>query len=124
MVGGNDLSLYEFNEIQEKVHEMVSQDAQIIVGFTEDVSLDEALSITVIATGFKAKSKTAEDPAAGKKNELPGRAASALSPFNRRNIDQEESTQVDSSGGMKFPQISADSDNFEVPAYLRKKHSG
>ena len=60
--------------------EMVPQDAQIIVGFTEDTSLDEALSITVIATGFKAKSKTAEDPAAGKKR-IPGRAANALHPL-------------------------------------------
>ena len=125
VVGGNDLSLYEFNEIQEQIHEMVSQDAQIIVGFTEDVSLDEALSITVIATGFKAKSRSAEDPSsAAKKTEATSRPASALSPLHRRNIENGESHQADSSGGMKFPQISADSDNFEVPAYLRKKHSG
>lgn len=52
IVAGNDLSIYEYGEIQEKIHEQVSREAEIIVGFTEDANLDERVSITVIATGF------------------------------------------------------------------------
>ncbi|MGD2115946.1 MAG: cell division protein FtsZ [Acidobacteriota bacterium] len=50
--GGRDLSLHEVAEAAEIIADAVDPDANIISGMVIDESLEEAMKVTVIATGF------------------------------------------------------------------------
>lgn len=50
--GGTDVSLHEANEAAQVVAEAAAEDANIIFGTVVDESLGDAISVTVIATGF------------------------------------------------------------------------
>lgn len=53
VVGGEDLSLAEINDIAKVIKEKVSPDAQVIFGAVEDKNIKEGeIKVTVIATGF------------------------------------------------------------------------
>jgi len=122
VVGGSDLSLYEFNEIQETIHEVVSKDAQIIVGFTEDTTREERISITVIATGFQKIVKKPEEPVQ-KKPENPYYNNRADLLREQSPVEKKTGTDDSSYGqqqGLNFPSIETDLENLNIPAYLRK----
>lgn len=77
--GGEDMSLFEVNEAAEIVRQMVDDEANIIFGAAVDGSLDAALEITVIATGFngskrKESSESSMERGAGKTIEFPVRS--------------------------------------------------
>ncbi|MEP7011540.1 MAG: cell division protein FtsZ [Acidobacteriota bacterium] len=50
--GGHDLTLHEVNEAARIIQEAVDPDANIITGMVIDPTLDDAMKVTVIATGF------------------------------------------------------------------------
>lgn len=53
-ISGNvDLGLYEINEAATIIHDMVSEEANIILGSVIDSSLGDEIIVTVIATGFE-----------------------------------------------------------------------
>lgn len=90
--GNEELSMDEMGEINEYVQEKAGQTAEVIMGVGEDASLENKISVTIIATGFKTRDQLAtvivkEEPkvkydiqgnliAEGKmvvtKNEVPG----------------------------------------------------
>ncbi|KKP24195.1 MAG: Cell division protein FtsZ [candidate division TM6 bacterium GW2011_GWF2_28_16] len=55
ITGNIDLGLHEINEAATIVHDMVSEDAQIILGSVIDPSMGSQIMVTVIATGFESK---------------------------------------------------------------------
>ena len=59
IAGGSDLSLHEATEVTDIITRQVDPDANIIFGTTIDSSLDERVRVTVIATGFDRKKKSA-----------------------------------------------------------------
>jgi len=133
VVGGSDLSMHEFNEIQETIHSAVSDNAQIIVGFTEDDTREDQVSITVIATGFQKEQKNF-DPQVQKNDRNPyydSRMDRALPRDNLRPMEQKK-TGNEPAGypfkddqprqqGLNFPNLESDLENLNIPAYLRKK---
>jgi len=54
--GDHELTMDELGEITDYMYEAASEDALIIRGLSQDESLGEAISVTVIATGFEANS--------------------------------------------------------------------
>ena len=54
--GEHELTMDELGEITDYIYEVASDDALIIRGLSKDDSLNEAISVTVIATGFEANS--------------------------------------------------------------------
>ncbi|NMA95259.1 MAG: cell division protein FtsZ [Clostridiales bacterium] len=66
ITGGEDLGLHEVNEAAELVSEVAHPDANIIFGAVIDESLEEEVSITVIATGFDSKGKRESEKKASK----------------------------------------------------------
>ena len=59
--GGSDLTLFEIESASELVHDLVSDDANIIFGTSIDENLGEEIVITVVATGFDEGNKKAEE---------------------------------------------------------------
>jgi cell division protein FtsZ len=55
--GGSDLSLYEVNEVAEIINAAADPEANIIFGAVVDETLQDALWVTVVATGFDATSE-------------------------------------------------------------------
>jgi cell division protein FtsZ len=54
--GTNELTMDELGEITDYMYETASEDALIIRGLSQDESLNDKISVTVIATGFPANS--------------------------------------------------------------------
>jgi cell division protein FtsZ len=54
--GANELTMDELGEITDYMYEMASEDALIIRGLSQDETLGDRISVTVIATGFPANS--------------------------------------------------------------------
>ncbi len=57
ITGGTEFSLVDMNEVSSIVREMVSQDANIIVGTAVDDSMKDEIKVTLVATGLNAKNK-------------------------------------------------------------------
>jgi cell division protein FtsZ len=55
-LGQNELTMDELGEITDYMYEVASEDALIIRGLSQDESLGDQISVTVIATGFPANS--------------------------------------------------------------------
>ena len=60
ITGGDDLTLLEADEATSIIFEEAGPDANIIFGAVIDPSLGEEIHVTVIATGFNAKTRAAE----------------------------------------------------------------
>jgi len=167
VVGGTDLTMYEFSEIQEAIHDLVSAQANIIVGFTEDASKEDQVNITVIATGFK---KVQAKPTANsifeenqvplemkkvvngnnhysshnqekytphlhvvgssdteeKPNQVNGHSVSPNSTDSAISSHQSYSSGSEYSGkqqGLNFPNLDANMQDLNIPAFLRNKKS-
>lgn len=54
--GEHELTMDELGEITDYIYEVASDDALIIRGLSKDDTLNEAISVTIIATGFEANS--------------------------------------------------------------------
>jgi cell division protein FtsZ len=54
--GEHELTMDELGEVTDYIYEVASDDALIIRGLSKDDSLNEEISVTVIATGFEANS--------------------------------------------------------------------
>ena len=55
VVGGSSLTLFEVNEAAEVVKQAVDPEANIIFGVAHDLSMDEDIRITLVATGFTSR---------------------------------------------------------------------
>jgi cell division protein FtsZ len=55
-IGDHEITMDELGEITDYMYECASDDALIIRGLSKDESLNEEISVTVIATGFEANS--------------------------------------------------------------------
>jgi len=61
VVGGSSLTLFEVNEAAEVVKQAVDHEANIIFGVAHDLSMDEDIRITLVATGFTSRAGLPED---------------------------------------------------------------
>jgi cell division protein FtsZ len=53
ITGSSNMTLHEINDAANLIHNVVKQDANIIIGTAKDENLQNAIQITVIATGFE-----------------------------------------------------------------------
>ncbi|MDZ4839496.1 MAG: cell division protein FtsZ [Bacteroidota bacterium] len=58
--GSNELTMGELTEITDFIQENASQEADVIWGYNQDESLGDNVSLTIIATGFNARSEQEE----------------------------------------------------------------
>ena len=54
ITGGHDLTLFELDEAANRIREEVDADANIIVGSTQDTSMEGQMRVSVVATGIDA----------------------------------------------------------------------
>src|SRR5204862_6417120 len=100
ITGGRDLSLWEVNEAAKAVAEAAHPEANIIFGAMVDEKLDDAVWVTVVATGYGAQRRRTrqeeprgeprvsrgparERPRSPRREEAPARATAAREPRER-----------------------------------------
>ncbi|WP_244833249.1 cell division protein FtsZ [Clostridium sp. BJN0001] len=110
--GGEDLGALEVYDAADIVREAVDPDANIIVGAVIDQNLKEEIRITVIATGFGACDEEDEEEVSSEN----GKDAKAEPKKEEKKV-QEKKVQNE-------PEASDDSDELDIPAFLRiaRKH--
>ncbi len=62
VTGGTEMSLVEMSEASAIISEMVSEDAQIIIGTATDESMRDEIKVTIVATGLNGAAKKGTKP--------------------------------------------------------------
>lgn len=96
ITGGNDLSMFEVDEAAKIITDAADPDANIIFGAVIDENYTGEMKITVIATGFS-----------GKKNDI------------QKNINSSPNRRLNNNS-FNGSNNKMDSDELEVPAFMRK----
>ncbi len=71
ITGGSEFSLVDMGEVSSIVRDLVSEDANIIVGTAMDEALKDEIKVTLIATGLDGSSRRAKDNSADMKRITP-----------------------------------------------------
>jgi cell division protein FtsZ len=115
VTGGNDLSLFEYDEIVKLITGYADNDAMIISGMVIDGSMSNEVRVTVIATGF---SKTREVKEVG--DSIKSFEVYPLKDFEpkRQKLQGTKELPIIDSGTIskRFKE-----DDYDVPAFLRRK---
>ncbi len=129
IVGGSDLSMSEIDEAATMISKSVDPDANIIFGAAIDEKLIDQIKITVIATRFDEnrmklfkfqRSQNAAQPEETTQIEEPEKEDFSLyPPEDQRRPEPEERPSNPTHASSTTS--SADSDEFDIPAFLRRK---
>jgi cell division protein FtsZ len=124
ITGNTDLGLQEINDAASLIHDMVSEDAEIILGSVINSNMGDNVMVTVIATGFDEKktlrhvsTKTTVDV----QDERIGRLNEQKEPIYTYSL-KESGTENVQDDGMSAKEADAfDVNDLDTPTYLRKK---
>jgi cell division protein FtsZ len=134
ITGNTDLGLYEINEAASLVYEMVSTEADIILGSVIDSSLGEDVMVTVIATGVGSE-KTATVSAASMISAAPVRDHMVASTLARdvalvkqmdhsiQQVSPAEEVVVKKDMIGSNDHSDYDMNDLDTPTFMRKKQS-
>lgn len=118
IIGGEDLAMFEIDEIARTISDVVHPDANIFFGANVDPSLDEQLQVTVLATGFETNNQGIPVP--------QGNVSSQY--VNKQRTPSDETEAVEAKPVEKKTALFSDDDedydmeNLEsTPSFLRRK---
>lgn len=115
VTGNKDMTLHEVHEASSLIQEQAHEDAKIIWGLVYDDAMDDAMRITVIATGFEERVVVDED---------------TVPDFRKSRLfeDQEVPPFIKKKVAIDYKEIKAKSDNididddrYDIPTFLRKQ---
>ncbi len=124
IVGGEDLSMSEIDEAATMISKAVDPDANIIFGAAIDDKLIDQIKITVIATRFD------ESRMKLFKFQRPGQETSSMDREEKSELGQDDDLSLyppevkqedEEDRPTSPPVLPADSDEFDIPAFLRRK---
>lgn len=120
--GGPDMTLFDVNDATSKIYDAAGADANIIVGAVIDPNLKDTIRVTVIATGFGQGTSVCEELEEPQEEEAPtdlfGNTIKEERPVTPA---KKAPAPSNGNGGQKRELVFTANDNYEVPAYLRKK---
>jgi cell division protein FtsZ len=118
ITGGKDLGMYEVDEAAKFITKSADPDARIIFGAVIDEELDEEIKITVIATGFDANMAKPSGTVIRHQEPEPTIVAEKKPMYAPRVAAPEQQEEEQPSMARDLPE---DSDELEIPAFIRKK---
>ncbi|MBI5254763.1 cell division protein FtsZ [Candidatus Falkowbacteria bacterium] len=133
VISGSNLSMHEVNDVAKIITEKVDSDARIIFGAVVDEKIKDTLKVTVVATGFEKKDNLMRMPQPSvtyfgqpvKKAEP--KPSHLFTAGSTPGFDNKEETPVTTrekakeSVREKVKEVDDDGDDFEIPAFIRKK---
>ncbi len=126
ITGNTDLGLYEINEAASLVYEMVSPDAEIILGSVIDNSIGDEVMVTVIATGVGVE-KAATVNAASMVHAAPSYTAPMVKEMTLVKQVEHMAVAPSEHQAARHEKVEAaqqqdyDMDDLDTPTFMRKK---
>jgi cell division protein FtsZ len=122
VTGGESLKLFEVNQAAAIIKETAHPDVNLIFGAVIDENMGENLRITVIATGFEGQSLSAAmSKSEVRENHVPQqRPLPSMLDKESENADEEPRKNAET---YEFP-TRINTDDLDVPAFLRKRNHG
>lgn len=124
IIGGPDFAMSEYDEAAKTISEYCRENAEIIVGLNVDENLKDRVKIIIIATDFtlSVNSIDADNIPIPAENIFEERKVVSLSEIRQ----ERNKTRINQSDNMRsFHKINAIAeDDYETPAFLRKKKMG
>ena len=126
----SELTMEEMTEASERIYNEVGENADIIWGAVVDDSMDDEMSVTVIATGIGEKEDQPAKPDNVMEPGFRGRVRDITPSDLENTVDYDEPTfirrqeAVGESGGASYrgyKGIVIDNSDLEVPTFLRRK---
>ncbi len=128
VTGGRNLTLYEVNEAAKLIQEEAHEEANIIFGSVIDERMAEEVRVTVIATGFE-KSSGKSIPFVPYQRQVPKEplpsytlpeVETATPQRSRIPVHSDIKRLVGELRGQNFVGSESDSDEYDIPTFLRK----
>ena len=113
VTGGSSMTLFEVNQAAAIIKETAHPDVNLIFGAVVDPDMGDEVRITVIATGFERNGLTVHPVELSKGNEM----ASGV----KANRPLERAAQNLSSQPIEFQSLKLNTDDLDVPAFLRNR---
>lgn len=127
ITGGDDLTLMEVDDATSIIFEETGAEANIIFGAVIDPSLKDEIQVTVIATGFAAIRKRKEALLSGEEDKTGKSHPETVPVDSRFNAPAHQRKRSEGSqkegDSPRVPVILDDSDDLEIPAFLRQRES-
>ncbi|MBU4269696.1 cell division protein FtsZ [Candidatus Dependentiae bacterium] len=126
ITGNTDLGLQEINEAATLIHDMVSPDAQIILGSVIDPSIGNEIMITVIATGFETKPQDFKPAVKDQQKQQVANFKQEINQVNSINLEEPKIEENIEDIDFKITPSNISMQSFDLqdldtPTFLRKK---
>ncbi len=122
---GENISLHDLSEVTNIISEKADKEANIIVGFVPDHSLEDEIKVTVIATGFKdedrPRSFISNEPYYNEDDLGEDYSNASLISNEEKNNSNESEVTNELYSDIESLKLEEDEKNFEIPAFLRIK---
>ena len=122
IIGGADLTMNEVNQAAEIISKAADADAEIIFGAVIDEAMKDEVKVSLIATGFDATPRTITMQSM---KTIPMREPNSVLRERPKEVLTEKSGVVTNGNGLKRPQKemekTAEEEDLEIPAFIRKK---
>lgn len=124
ITGSRDMGIYEINEAASIIYEQADEDANIILGTVIDDSLEDDISVTIIATGFEKK----EQEVAYKSPKIEAEHTSEMQQIDAHHVElrKEQVVETQKQELVKHAEQAepeqhyVDQQDLDVPTFLRK----
>ena len=139
-----DLSLPEFSQIADDLKPLLDADAQIVMGTTRDLSLENQLKVTIVVAGFgekgQARAEEKAEPIAGRRQKQQSlREITTARPLTHDAVNGKETESQGNGKAVAVPQVETEGncarapkgpdwskgeyrEMIDIPAYLRNQH--
>jgi len=126
VVGGPDMGMHEVSEAAKIITQSADPNAKVIFGAVVDETMKDEVRVTVVATGFNDReNKALNDALAGKEsNYTPSEFITSQETIEEPKspkIKNRVASKSDKSFFTKEPEKTAEEEELEIPAFIRKK---
>ncbi len=124
ITAGLDLALGEFSEVGEKIEELASPEATVVVGTVIDPDMNDEMKVTVVATGLGSQVSRAPLQVIGSKDSAEADGIADYKELSRRPASTRRKAQAAGGADAAEPESEATSgggDYFDIPTFLRRQ---
>jgi len=124
VTAGPNLTMREFNEIGDVVHQFASEDATVVIGTALDPELQDDVRVTVVATGLNRgalrQAVRREEAAAVQRPRIVARTGTDDMPVDYLQASRQPSRPTEPQPAKKAP-VEPQIDYLDIPAFLRRQ---
>ena len=125
VTAGPNLTMREFNEIGDVVHQFASEDATVVIGTALDPELQDDVRVTVVATGLNRgairQSARREEPVAVQRPRIVARTGTDNMPLDYLQATPALRAGSEPQPSKKAPVAEPQIDYLDIPAFLRRQ---